>query len=103
MNATEIKTASLPPVTLARMREGYRRACAEQAEREARAAATFQSRKVEPTAAEKHRESARRTLRDMPFNAACRTVKRMNAKMAAQKYPREQRAAAEKLLNIINR
>lgn len=107
MNATEIRARSLPPIQLSQLRAATRRATAEREHREAEAMREAKAalvKVIQPKSpAEKHVESASRTLRDMPFNAACRTVKRMNAKLDAQKYPREQRAAAEKLLNIISR
>jgi len=101
MNTEPIEViSSRPPVTFDALRAGYRRACGERAARPV-------IEKPKPTPAEVAMRAALdqvgRMTRDKPFNGAQRTLNRMNARMAAMKYPREQRKAAELLLRIINR
>ena len=110
--STQLRVTSLPPVQFSAFRSGTtpppHNGHIRRHERELYGLEPWPADKpkVEPkakTRTEKMMANAQKTLRDMPFDAACRTVKRMHAKAQAQKYPLEQRDAAEKLLNIINR
>ena len=99
---TPMQVKSMPPIRLSTLRAATTRACEAGPAPVQRVLVKETIKSPRRVESDKLMAETRKTLRDMPFDAAMRTVKRMNAKAQAQRFPREQRDAAEKLLNIIN-